>query len=679
MILRTLPFHFLPMTIHSSPPDRAAVLKQAQSALQAGQYGMARNGATGLIAQDPSDQDALYLAAVASRYLGEHEAAFSYLDALKRLTPEHGRAFQEEGHVWRSIGDTARALSAYQLATRYNPALLASWERQADLLSTRGQADAASAARAQLARLQGLPKELLAVTNHIHEGRVLRAEEIARAFLLKHPRHVEGMRLLADIGTRLGVHEDADFLLETAIALEPDNVQLRIDHIQVLRKRQKFAKALEQAEHLLKQDPGSPVFQSLHAIESMQAGSYETALAGFDRVLETLPGDPVTLTSRGHALKTYGRSEDAIASYRGALAADPLNGDAWYALANLKTYRFSEEELTAMERAQARPDLSFMSRVHIAFALGKAREDRSDFAKAFEHYKTGNDLKRMQTRYTTEQMVAEFEAQKRHCTRDLFERRAGQGDPAPDPIFIVGLPRAGSTLIEQILASHSQVDGTLELPDILSIAHGLRGRKQMSDRERYPRILHDLDPGALAQLGAQYLENTRIHRRGAPFFTDKMPNNFRHLGLIHLILPNAKIIDARRHPLDCCWSGYKQLFAEGQEFTYGLEDIGHYYAGYVDLMTHWEAVLPEGRILRVRHEDVLDDLEGQVRRILSHCGLPFEEACVRFHETDRAVRTASSEQVRQPLSRSGQDRWRPFQPYLDPLKHALGAHLPAEV
>ena len=351
---------------------------------------------------------------------------------------------------------------------------------------------------------------------------------------------------------------------------------MRIDHIQVLRKRQQYAAALSQAKTLLERDPSNPVFQSLFAIESMQAGNYDAALEAFEKVLAKLPEDPTTLTSRGHALKTYGRSEDAVASYQAALRADPLNGDAWYALANLKTYRFSDAELAKMQAVQDTPGLSVMSRVHVAFALGKAFEDRSDFANAFECFRTGNALKQKQTRYTTEQMQAEFEAQKLYCTAELFEAQSEKGSPAQDPIFIVGLPRAGSTLIEQILASHSQVDGTLELPNILSLAHRLRGRNLVRDRDRYPRVLADLTVEDLNDLGADYVENTRIHRQGAPFFTDKMPNNFRHIGLIQLILPNAKIIDARRAPLDCCWSGFKQLFAEGQEFTYGLEEIGHY-------------------------------------------------------------------------------------------------------
>ncbi|MEL6567936.1 MAG: sulfotransferase [Pseudomonadota bacterium] len=659
--------------------DTADTLTAARDALQRGDFAGSERLVLGVLESAPDNTDALYIAVVAARYLSHHVDALERLETLKALSPDYGRAYQEEGHLQAAMGAPEAALIAYQSATRCNPALTASWSAQVKLLRASGREAEAAQAEAQLTRLNSLPKPLLAVTNHIHEGRILRAEEIARAFLQQNPRNVEGMRLLADIGSRLGVHEDADVLLDAAIKLSPDTLQLRIDHIQVLRKRQKFAAALAAAKALLEREPHSPVFQSLYAIECMQSGDYETAIVLFDGVLARLPGDPATLTSRGHALKTHGQGEAAIESYREALKTTPHHGDAWYALANLKTYRFTDAELAAMEAAQGSADLSFMSRVHIAFALGKAFEDRGDTGAAFRNYALGNDLKRQQTRYTTEQMEAEFDAQKRHCTPNLFAAQSGKGHPAPDPIFIVGLPRAGSTLIEQILASHSEVDGTLELPNILSLAHRLRGRNLVSDRERYPRILHDLSEDELRALGEDYVENTRIHRAGAPFFTDKMPNNFRHIGLIHLILPNAKIIDARRAPLDCCWSGYKQLFAEGQEFTYGLAEIGAYYRGYVDLMDHWEQVLPEGRILRVQHEDVLDDLEGQVRRILDHCGLAFEPGCVDFHKTDRAVRTASSQQVRAPINRSGQGQWRPFAPYLAPLKSALGKDLLSDV
>jgi hypothetical protein len=361
-----------------------------------------------------------------------------------------------------------------------------------------------------------------------------------------------------------------------------------------------------------------------------------------------------------------------VRAYQAALSVRNDNGQAFYALANLKTYDFSNDEIIVMKALLDDGRCSLDDRAHIQFALAAAYEKRQQSDAAFSHYAEGNRIKKAQSRYTAAAMHEEFERQKECCTKELFAAQSGKGHDAPDPIFIVGLPRAGSTLIEQILASHSQIDGTLELPNILSLSHKLRGRNN-ADESAYPSVLHRLDGDALADYGRAFIEDTRLHRAGAPFFTDKMPNNFRHIGLIHLILPNAKIIDARRDPMDCCFSGFKQLFAQGQEFTYGLEEVGQYYADYVSLMTHWHDVLP-GKILHVQHEDVLDDLEGQVRRMLDYLGLPFEQACLDFHNTRRAVRTASSAQVRQPLNRKGVGAWRPFEAYLDPLKQALGPH-----
>jgi len=638
--------------------------------MQAGRFQDALTALDAALEPSPELTDALYMRAVCLRYLKRYAEASDTLARLKALSPEFGRAYQEEGHLFRDQGDKARALTAYQRACRFNPALQASWAAQADMLDALGRAGEAAQARSQAERLSRLHPALGAVANHLYEGRLLKAETLCRSFLKTNPRHVEAMRLLAEIGARFGVMEDADFLLESALEFEPDNIQIRLDYIQILRKRQKFAAALEQAQSLYESDPDNPLFMSHYAIELMQTGEYERALILFDRVLEKVPGDPATLTSRGHALKTFGRTEEAVKSYQRACEVKPDHGDAFYALANLKTYRFSDAELARMRELEQGGDLAHQNRIHLCFALGKAYEDREAYDASFDYYRRGNELKRVQTRYTGEQMDEEFAAQMEVCTRELFEKHAGAGCPDPDPVFIVGLPRAGSTLLEQILASHSQADGTLELPNILALSHSLRGRNR-SDRTRYPKILHELTGEELEGFGRRYLDETAIHRKGAPFFTDKMPNNFRHIALIKLILPNAKIIDARRAPLACCFSGFKQLFAEGQEFTYGLEEIGRYYRGYVELMDHWDRVLP-GQVLRVIYEDVVEDLEGQVRRILDFCGLEFEPACVEFHKTRREVRTASSEQVRQPINKKGLEQWRAYEPWLDPLKDALG-------
>lgn len=459
-------------------------------------------------------------------------------------------------------------------------------------------------------------------------------------------------------------------MLESAAEFEPDNIQIKIDSIGVLRKRQKFSEALNAAKKLYDSQPNNPQFTSLYAIEKMQMGDYENALRLFDDVLKILPQDAITLTSRGHALKTQGSQKDAIASYQAAITANPWHGDAYYALSNLKTYRFSEDEVSKLLALEQREELEPASKVHIAFALGKAFEDEHNYARAFECYSQGNRLKQQQSNYSADNMSQELMAQRSYFTCDVLESRKTEGFAAPDPIFIVGLPRAGSTLLEQILSSHSLVDGTLELPNILSTAQKIKRQARDSGGKPYPEALQNFSDEQLYSLGEQYIEETRIHRQGAPFLIDKMPNNFRHIGLIKLILPNAKIIDARRHPMACCFSGFKQLFAEGQEFSYDLIDIGHYYNDYVQLMSHWDSVAPNA-VLRVHYEDVVANLETEVTRILDYCGLPFETACLNYHQTERAVRTASSEQVRQPIYSEGVEQWTHFKEFLVTLEETL--------
>lgn len=650
----------------------AQLLRQAQKSLYQGSISGAFDAAAAVLEADPLHPEALYVKAVAERYSNKFAQAADTLSTLLTVEPEFGRALQERGHLLNAQSKSDEALAAFRLACNANPALEASWRMQAKLLTNKGHTVEAKQALAQADRLAKLPRELLAVSNFIHEHKLLKAENLCRKFLQANPHHIEAMRLLADIGTRLGALEEADFLLESAIEFDRANIQLQLDHIAVLRKRHKYGAALAGAKKLFNSDPNNPVFQSHYAIECLQANDLKTALAMFDKVLETLPNDPATLTSRGHVLKTIGEQEQAISSYRAAFAAYPDHGDAYHALANLKTYRFQDSEHNAMLKLVEAPSITQSTRIQLCFALGKSFDDYGDYEQAFKFYERGNAFKRQQSRYDADQMDEEFAAQKAVCTKALFEQLEGSGHAAPDPIFILGLPRAGSTLLEQILASHSQVDGTLELPNIISLSHKLRGRQKIDAPQGYPFGLKNLGADQLAEFGKQYIEDTRMHRAGAPFFIDKMPNNFRHIGLIQLILPNAKIIDARRNPMDCCFSGFKQLFAEGQEFTYGLEEIGRYYAGYVDLMDHWDKVLP-GKILRVQYEDVVADLEGQVRRILDHCGLPFEQSCLEFHKTDRAVRTASSEQVREKINTKGLEQWRPYEPWLGPLVNALGS------
>jgi len=648
-----------------------ADLESIQEKVVAKQFDDALADLAELLEADPRNPDALYMSAVCNRYRHNFDTALELISRLKGVAPENGRAHQEEGHNYRDMGRPDEALRAYSRACRFNPALEASWRGQVEILVRKGLTQQAAQARAQIEALKALPRPLVAVLDLIAQGKLLKAEDICRQFLQKIPHHVEGMRLLADIGMRLGVLDDAEFLLESALKFEPENVRVRIDYIQALRKRQKFEAALGQAKLLLEKNPQNPQFQSLYAVESMQTGDYETALSTFDRILESLPGDAVTLTSKGHAYKTCGQYEEAVDTYHAAIDSTPHHGEAYYSLANLKVYSFSDSEISRMQAQEDNDNLLFMDRVYLNFALGKAYEDKEDSETSFGYYERGNRLKKSRSTYDATRMSEDLAAQHEACTGELFERRSGSGHSAPDPIFIVGLPRAGSTLLEQILSSHSQVDGTLELPNILSLSQHLRRRSREGKASPYPAILNELSEEELEAFGSQFIDDTRIHRQQAPFFIDKMPNNFRHIGLIQLILPNAKIIDARRHPMSCCFSGFKQLFAEGQEFTYDLSDVGRYYCDYVDLMDHWDHVLP-GKILRVQYEDVVTDVAAQVERILDYCGLPFEDACVSFYETRRSVRTPSSEQVRQPIYEQALEQWRHFEHWLEPLKTALG-------
>jgi tetratricopeptide (TPR) repeat protein len=596
---------------------------------------------------------------------------------LIAINPANGRAHQERGHALRDLGDNDGALLSYQNAVSHNAALLASWKMLADLHERAGQEGRADFATAQAAYLSGLPPALLTVASFVREGRYLKAEKLCRHFLQTNGHHVEAMRLLADIGTKFSAFDEAEFLLESALVLDPDNAGVHFDYVGVLGKRQKFAKALDAAAALRSSAPDSPQVAMLFANQSLAVGNFDEALGIYREQAAAAPANPAIHLTLGHALKTIGQMPDAVDAYSAAYCVKPDYGDAYWSLANLKTYRFDDAQIAAMRGFEAAPATALIDRYHLCFALGKALEDRGDYATSFIYYERGNRLKRAETGYNAQRIEREIDLQIKHVTPALLADMRGSGCSASDPIFIVGLPRAGSTLLEQILASHSQVEGTLELPNILALAHRLDGRRRVDEEARYPANLCELSADECAGFGEAYLRDTRIYRKGGtPFFIDKMPNNFRHIGLIHMILPNAKIIDARRGAMGCCFSGFKQLFAEGQEFTYGLEEVGRYYRDYVRLMDHWDAVLP-GKVLRVAYEDVVADTDAQVRRLLDFCGLPFEAGCVAFHETQRAVRTPSAEQVRQPIFTSGLDQWQNYEPWLGPLRAVLGPDLAA--
>ena len=665
-----------PNTSTPPPPSAADELaEKAKSALQRGALAEAEDLCKAALAQGPDHRDALYVLAVAQRYGKQLMEALGTVAHLLRIDPTYGRAYQEQGHCLRALGRDDEALAAYQNATTHNVALLASWQNLAAYHARAGRTEQENYAAAQCAYLQSLPGELQAVISFVQEKRLIKAEQQCRAFLQKHGHHTEAMRLLAEIGTKFNSYDEAEFLLESCIVIEPDNTNAHYDYVNVLHKRQKYAEALKQATTLREKAPGQSQFDLLYATETLAVGNFDEALAIYTQQLQKMPHIPSLRLTLGHALKTVGRQDEAIAAYGEAHRLRPDFGDAYWSLANLKTYRFDGDVIAQMQHYEAAPETDLADRYHLCFALGKALEDAGDYSTSFTYYERGNRLKRDEVQYDWRKLHSEMQLQSQYCGADLFARLAGAGHGAPDPIFIVGLPRAGSTLLEQILSSHSQVEGTMELPNVLALAHKLDGRRRVDEEARYPANLGELTPEDFTQFGADYISDTMIHRKlGKPHFIDKMPNNFRHIGLIHLMLPNAKIIDARRGAMGCCFSGFKQLFAEGQEFTYGLEEVGRYYRGYVELMDHWDRMLP-GKVLRVQYEDVVADLEPQVRRILDFCGLPFEDACLRFHETQRAVRTASSEQVRKPIFTSGVDQWEHFSEHLDPLRAILAPDL----
>ncbi|HEX4179412.1 MAG TPA: sulfotransferase [Caulobacteraceae bacterium] len=660
------------MTSTSAPSSRVEPeIVRLRAWQKAGRHQEVLPAAGALLEDYPKNRDLLLIAASSLRHLMRVAEALETLDRLEEAHPRFSQLHQERGlcHVARK--DAPAAIEALLRAVNINPALPMSWRMLDGVYRLTGDAANAAVAAGQLAVLQRLPPEVVSATSLFSDGDLAPAEQIIRAYLLRHGDHPEAMRLLARIGVAHGVLDDAEVLLEAVVALAPDYRAARQDYVQCLVQRHKYAQAHQQLGRLLDEEPGNLDYRTLAATVAQGLGEHEQAIRLYRELLEVTPASWDVNLWLGHALKTVGQVSEAVAAYRAAAAARPNFGDAYWSLANLKRYRFEDDELTRMRAEEASPATGLTDRYHLCFALGKALEDRNETAESWRYYERGNALKRSESRYRPEVIEANTRKQVEVCTEAFFQGRAGWGAQRPDPIFILGLPRSGSTLLEQILASHSQVEGTQELPNIQAFVLQMQGRDPDLDNPLYPGALADLTHDDALRLGETYLADTAVYRTGKPFFIDKMPNNFRHIGLIHLMLPHAKIIDARREPMSCCFSNLKQLFAQGQEFSYSAQDIARYYRTYLELMRHWDEALP-GRVLRVRHEDVVSDLEGSVRRMLDYCGLEFEPGCIDFHKTQRAVRTPSSEQVRQPIFRDGLDQWKKYQPWLGSLEAALG-------
>jgi tetratricopeptide (TPR) repeat protein len=510
----------------------------------------------------------------------------------------------------------------------------------------------------------------------LSEDRLHDAEPLLRGRLRDAPTDVAAIRMMAELAARVGRLKDSETLLRRALELAPSFGAARANLATVLYKQNRFPEALEELNAVLADEGDNPAQQNLKAATLGRIGGYDEAIALYKELTARFSDHAKLWMSYGHMLKTVGNQDDSIAAYRHALRVDPTLGEVWWSLANLKTFRFDGDDVAAMEKALQSPSLTHEDRFHLHFALGKANEERAAHDAAFEHYAKGNALRTEELEHDPDAVSTQVEKVILCFTPDYLAKREGQGHAAPDPIFIVGMPRAGSTLIEQILSSHSMIEGTMELPDIPAMAmregRGHAGGNVGDSAPGWIDAVGDMPPEHLERLGLEFIERTRIQRKtDKPFYIDKLPNNWAYLGFIRSILPNAKIIDARRHPLDCCFSNFRQHFAKGQAFSYDLVHMGRYYADYVKAMAHWDRVQP-GYVHRVIHEELIDDPETQIRRLLEFLGLSFEPACLSFHENKRAVRTASSEQVRRPINRDGVDQWKPYEAHLMPLKTSLG-------
>lgn len=599
-------------------------------------------------------------------------AAEQAVEVIKAAS-ENAEAHFALGMARAACGDHDGALQPLRRATQLAPNAANIWRALGDQLSLLDDTGGADAAYAQSIRASVNDPQLMRAAVALCDGKLAIAEQTLRAHLKQNPTDPAAIRMLAEVAARLGRFEDAEKLLRRCLDLAPSFHAARHNYALILHRQSKSEAALVEIDRLLAVEPDNPSHRFLKATALTRIGEYEQAIDLYRAVLSDHAGHVRGWLSLGHACKTAGKADDSIAAYAKCTALAPHFGEAYWSLANMKTYRFSDEAIATMQRELQSEKLSDEDRFHLHYALGKAFEDAGSFHDSFDHYDHGAKLRRKSVIYDADETTRFTDRLISVFTPELFASRRGQGAEAHDPIFIVGLPRSGSTLLEQILSSHSAVEGTMELPDVLMLANRLGGGKSRDGA--YPQAVAQLTPDGLRALGEEYLARTRVQRKtDKPFFIDKMPNNFQHVGLIALMLPNAKIIDARRHAVASCFSAYKQHFARGQTFSYDLKDLGRYYRDYVRLMMHFGAVLP-GCIHRAEYEQMIADPEQEIRALLSFCGLPFEPACLEFHTNSRAVRTASSEQVRQPLYRDAVEHWRNYEPWLGPLKAALGPGL----
>lgn len=637
--------------------------------MRAGNFADAASVCDAALKGYPGDANLLVLAARAKLALQKFDQAKQHLEEAIRLYPEFAPAHDGVGDCLFAQGYVGSAIRAYEQALRLDPTyagVLRKIERAQELIK---KAESSAPADGKSSdRRMAFPEEIQKAERLSKDGDATKAEEIYRSILKRDPNHVEAARLLAKIAADKQRFSDAEVFLRHATSIAPDYTRLWVDLANVLRELHKPKESLECANKVLELAPDTAESYMLYAGAVGFENRHEDAIESYEKALEISPNKPGALCSMAHHLKTIGRQEEAIAAYRKCIEVKPGHSEAYWSLANLKTFQFSDGEITTLYELLDDDELKDESRVQLHNALGLDRESRRDYDTAFSHYKQCNSLRRKAESYDPVDTETHYDRIVEVFDEEFFEQRSGFGIPDASPIFVVGLPRSGSTLIEQILSSHSMVDGTFELTELPAAVKGLR--RSPKRKSMFPDTLPGLSADEWRELGETYVESVLKHRAGGTYFIDKNPNNFIFVGLLRLALPNAKIINARRHPLDSCFGTYKQLFASGQPFSYDFTDLGEYYLQYVRLMDHWHQRMP-GFMLDVQYEQVVDDLETQVRRILDYCGLPFEDECLRFHETDRAVKTASSEQVRRPIYSSSVNLWRNYEGHIGELIEVL--------
>jgi len=662
----------------SQPFATKSTLFEAIELINSGQISRAETLCRAAIKRNPDDVNMTALLGATLLKAGQHQEAEKYLRISTRLAPNFAKPWSDLGLLLVETHRPGEAVEILENAVRLDPAEGDAWFNLGKARAMLGLGPPADEAFEKSFELNPERKALAHAAEHQQAGRLGEAEKVYREILRTNPGNVDALRLLGTLTMAIGRIHQAENLFRRAVAYAPDYVEAHLDLGRALKEQQRLQDAIVSFERAIELEPASVQANFLLASVLAPAARTHDAIEAYRNVLRIRPRHAGAWLGLGHTLKTVGRQNEAIEAYRECIRQKPANGETYWSLANLKTYQLTDEDIAAMESQVARHDLDedfdIQSRVNFLFALAKAYEDRGDFNRAWQLYDEGNHTQRMEENYDPVQGEVMNDEIIRVFDSEFLQQHSGIGHPSSEPIFIIGLPRSGSTLLEQILASHSMVEGTAELPYIGLVATSLN--RNRADGVNYPRAVRELTGEHFTKLGQDYLDLAQIHRaEGKPRFIDKMPNNFPSVGFINLILPNARIIDARRYPMDSCLSCYRQLFARGQSFVYDLTEIGEYFLEYQRMMDYWHGVLP-GRCLTVQYEDMVTDFDNQVRRLLEYCELPWEENCARFYETDRPVRTASSEQVRQPVYTRSIHFWRNYAEHLQELRDVLEPALP---